>query len=351
MYKKIISSISLVFLLSQVWQSYAIASVEAVPTTWVVDQKMIAPVYQDFKVTYEYDKSNVKVNSNTNLYEVKCDSKKLIKLLWLNNLWNSKKLKSLVYEEWNLNVNVDFNTCWVSWYKAIYDNTWNYDMITEEEALKKANEYLKLNISKYKLPLWEWIVLYKNWNNWVMYKTMDMSVSNMTEWYQVEEPIIEDDENTDNLIDNKYYSVDIVFPLLIGKIPVYDQYWNPVWVTVNVWGNWEITLFNVPFTTVKLANRKAKLIDNDTLYSIIDKWWNFPYYDYSNTSKEKTIKLENKWKVLILFNYYSNGKGKSYQFISSWIRLESNEKLPYQTKNYNQIISDYVIWNTMNYYY
>jgi len=26
-------------------------------------------------------------------------------------------------------------------------------MITEEEALKKANEYLKLNISKYKLPL------------------------------------------------------------------------------------------------------------------------------------------------------------------------------------------------------
>lgn len=315
------------------------------PVPTLYDAKMIMPPnYGQGQVKYTFNTWAVvsALNQNSSLYEISCDGNKLLKNFGFDNL-SAKKVKSITFEtEDGLNLTADTQNCSISGYSqdVSYDNT---KTITEAEALATANAFLKKNLSWLKMPWGTWVVSYKTNVNYPMYKVMDGGVANATAVEDVQDPEIVSDGNSDSEIWNEYSQVTVSFPLVVSKKKVYDNYGNAVALNITV--NWNNKVSSVDATAVwiKLLNRKAKKLDSDTLLSMIATGGNSPYY--SNDGKDTTVNLKDVEKVLVLFNYYS--KGKSIQYLWTWIKLTSDVKLPYdQTgKMYSQTFSDYVIWN------
>jgi len=315
---------------------------------------MIAPPYYgDSNIKYNYNKTDVKnlLNKTSWLYEIKCNGDALLNKIWFKELVG-KKVSNITFELNGLDVNADIKNCNLSGYKSSEPS--NTDMITEEDAKKIAKSFVKNKLSMLQLSLGEPIIINKSNYNSPMYKIMGKRYSNMTMENVVDEPEIISDENSDIEIWNEYSNVEFVFPILINKNKVYDQYGNIVGLTLSVSWKKEVTNFDTSMVSVKLLSRKAKKLTETQLYSLIDNWWNSPYYNYiynengnDNTLYKKNINLNSVEKVYVMFTY--DYKGKSITYISNWIQLNSDEKLPYNnSKTYSQVISDYVIWNTQN---
>ena len=158
--------------------------------------------------------------------------------------------------------------------------------------------------------------------------------------------IITDDES-DTYIDDKIYSMQILFPIKINNKNVYDQYGNMMWLTVDI-NNKRVSSINGSFLNIKLINRKAKLLDSESMVKLIKNGWNSPYYNYSYDWKDANIEFKDIEKVYVLFNTYDT---KQKNYISTWLKLNSNQKVAYSDgKNYSQVISDYIILNNQYYY-
>jgi hypothetical protein len=150
---------------------------------------------------------------------------------------------------------------------------------------------------------------------------------------------------TDEKIDVKYNSINILLPYEVGGTAVYGNYGGgKLGVTITVDGN-GITSVNVPLLAFKGI---AKTAEKNTLVGLkkfIAQGGNSPYRGSANSK----IKLNTPERVLVYFNYFPPMGGVQRNFLSDGIRLGSNVRVDqYQQMNYEMIVSDFIIGNNNN---
>jgi len=323
----------------------------AVPTSvagssWVMvgettEAKMIAPDYYNNITTYKYDEktleNKVKLNKNA-LFKVDCNVANLLKDFWINNdsifsFSLEKDGKEYYFDKRNCSLNIN----------RINQN-YSYDTLSKSEALKLAEDFVKSELkgkSYFFDSLWEAKVISNNYA--VMYAkeaTLDSTAGADYNYNNIE--VIEDQEEN---VEPQSQSFSVFVPMLINKVWLYNNYGNQIWVTLTVDKN-GVSNVSVPLLKFKLIKKAWEKMNLQDYKDFISKWGMSPYYNYRTQTKELNLnKVEN---VFILFSLWQNNKNENY--LSTGLRLESDVK-SYEGayENYGINISDYKIWNNLNY--
>lgn len=325
--KKIIWLLSLIlfFGLTLAWWNISSSNVK------IIDPERVPPVSTD-RASYKFDEIATKAmnKQESSLLKLNCDSLKVLQNMGFTD--RAAKMFSVGVEEGNFDFNFDLRNCSMRWNKR----TSNTDLksLTEQKAFEYAAVFMKNPYFKWKIfdQLDKPILLYKNSNSWPYPFMRDgMKETEYFSWIDI------DPKDTWS-VELEYTDFTIIYPYLINWKRVYNQYWGPAWITLNINSQWVNTI-NAQLLPFIGAVRKSEKLTDTQLVDLVKNWWNNPF-----RWSHKQITLEKPQKITVLFSLWRNNLTERY--LSSGIRFWSKVKTdPYAQSSYEMILSDYKIGN------
>lgn len=293
-------------------------------------------------VKYEYDADAIKTihDQKSSLIEVVCQSEDVFKNLGINS--NSIKINNIGFSKNDLDITVDAKNC--SFYANRTNRAQTNNGTTDEKALAAAKKFADEVFGSQgivALPAFGKAEITRRDNGGMMYPMVKEAAT--TDGLAGVEMI--QSTGTDENIEVKYTTINILLPYEIGGTPVYSNYGGgKLGVTITVDGN-GISNVSVPLLAFKGIAKTAEKNTLAGLKNFIAQWGNNPYRGVANT----TVKLNKPERVLVYFNYYPPTGGTQRNFLSDGIRLGSNMRVDqYQQTNYEMVVSDFVIGNNNN---
>lgn len=293
-------------------------------------------------VKYEYDADAVKTihDQKSSLIEVICQSEDVFKNLGINS--NSIKINNIGFSKNDLDITVDAKNC--SFYANRTNRSQTNNGTTDEKAIAAAKKFADEVFGAQgivALPAFGKAEITRRDNGGMMYPMVKEAAA--TDGLAGVEML--PSSGTDEHIDVKYNTINILLPYEIGGTPVYSNYGGgKLGVTITVDGN-GISNVSVPLLAFKGIAKTAEKNTLAGLKNFIAQWGNNPYRGAANT----TVKLNKPERVLVYFNYYPPMWWVQRNFLSDGIRLGSNMRVDqYQQMNYEMVLSDFVIGNNNN---
>ena len=288
------------------------------------DEIRVDPDYPaDTNTFYDFDWINFddyKKSNKPSIMKIKCNGKDILNSLGITN----SKIVSVWVLQWDFTYSYDFNNCSFRAIRTKYIQA--TEPLIDSDALKMANDFVIKNESLgiYKKLLGDPVITYRsNYDYAGVFR----------EW--------------------KSYSTTVVFPIKINWKTVYQNYWEPLWLTLEVNNKWinSINVQVLPFALIKADSTK---LDFNSLLSFLKKWANSPYYNYNMSEDDfTTVKGLSYENIYVFSQKYPLYGGAPSLYITSWIRIKTDKQIdngPEQDKkDYIMIISDYQIGNSQNY--
>lgn len=289
--------------------------------------------------TYIFDQESTKkmIEGTSSLLKVNCDSMQVLKDLWFTQ--NTSNMYSLGVSEGGFDYNFDLRNCSLRGSKQLQN--WNGKSITEAQAIAAAKAFMgskyltKKIFSQYGAP----IVISKN-STWPRPYYAEMG-SSTAKWSPIDG--IEIDSTDKENIEPEYISFSIMFPYIVGGKQVYNNYWSPAGVTLEVNAEW-VSSINAQLLPFKGVIRKAEKMTAGDMITYIKKWGNNQY-----RGPESKVDLGKPQQVLVLFSLRRNNFNEMY--LSSGIKFSTKLKPDQWTQQpYEMTLSDYRVGNN-NYGY
>lgn len=310
----------------------------------VTEAKMIAPdYYYNNTTTYKYDEKALETKVNTNktaIFKVDCNVTSLLKDFWIKNdaifsFSLEKDGKEYFFDKRNCNLSIN----------RINQN-YSSESLTKSEALKIATDFVNSELkgkSYFFDSLWEAKVISNNYAVPYYAKEASLDSSVRSTDYNYED--IEIVEDTEENIEPQSQSFNVFVPILVNKIWLYNNYWNQIGISLTIDKNWVSNSY-IPLLKFKLIKKTWERMILQDYKDFISKGSMAPYYNYRNQGTE--LSLNKMSNVFVLINLWQNNKSENY--LSTGLRLESDVK-SYEGAywNYWINISDYKIWNNINY--
>lgn len=327
-----------------------LAGLEQIPTISadMSVEKVSMPYYGNGNVKYKYDEKSLKsiYDKNSSLIEVSCQSEDVFKNLWVNA--GSIKINNIGFSKNDLDITVDARNC--SFYAGRSIWTQPAQGTTDEKALVAAQKFVDDVFGEkgiVSVPTLGKATITMRDNGGGMYPMpMMMKESDVKSDLGLASVDLVKEDTTEK-IDVQYNSITIVYPYVVGGMPVYANYGGgKMGITITIDGN-GVSYVNVPLLAFKGISKTAEKNTFEWLKKFISQWGNNGYY--GSNGAEATIALDMPERVLVYFNHYNPNGGTQRNFISDGIRLWSKVKQDqWAQQNYEMIISDFVIGNNNN---
>lgn len=287
------------------------------------------PIYGSVK--YVFDKDKVISYYKTNIpkmYRLRCNKTAILKMLGFDN----SKIFSIGLNEWEYQVSYDLNSCnvWMNWIGSGVESTNdlsvsakylpypnpNTNPIDEKLSMEKAKKFLSEN------------------------KVFDIIEKNLGT------PFIKWRGYTDET--NKQVGIiSVFFPFIINDRPVYYQYGEQAWVSIDVNSN-GVSNANINILSIILSRASSVINPSDDIINMIERWGNNMFYPASPSNNEFKVNLSSPIKIWVLVQRYNGVSPIPSSYLVSGIKMTSDQKTYKGGPDYEMTISDYKLGNNNN---